>query len=186
MKNSAFLGRLFLILGFGLISYSIHAQDVKLTRQEKKELKQAELQANFNAIDTLLQRRTFVIEADFLENQYGRQVPVTSVLNFIMLDSSKAVLQTGSNSRIGYNGVGGVTAEGNIQNYKVSKDSRNLTYTVTFSVMTNVGIFDVLMNISSNTNATAKITGLSRGQLTWDGRFQNLYKSDVYKGQETF
>lgn len=186
MKNSAVLGRLLLILGFGLISYNIHAQDVKLTRQEKKELKQAELQANFNAIDTLLQRRTFVIEADFLENQRGNQVPVTSVLNFIMLDSTKAVLQTGSNYRIGYNGVGGVTAEGNIQNYKVSKDTKHLTYTVTFSVMTNVGIFDVFMNISSNTNATASITGLSSGQLTWDGRFQNLYKSDVYKGQETF
>ncbi|MGB8489475.1 MAG: DUF4251 domain-containing protein, partial [Bacteroidales bacterium] len=142
--------------------------------------------ANYNAIDTLLQRKTFVVEADFLQNKFGNQRPVTSVLNFIMLDASNAVLQTGSNFRVGNNGVGGVTAEGKIQNYKVTKDPKNLTFDVRFTVMTNVGIFDVLINISSDTNATATINGLSAGQLTWIGRFQNLYNSDVYKGQETY
>jgi len=34
------------------------------------------------------------------------------MINFIMLNASEGVLQTGSNFRVGYNGVGGVTAEG--------------------------------------------------------------------------
>ena len=127
-----------------------------------------------------------MIEADYLQDQNGSPVPVNSVLNYILVDSVRVVLQTGSNFRSGYNGVGGVTAQGNIQNYKVVKDPKNLSYNVSFSVMTNVGIFDVSMNISANTNATAIITGLSRGSLTWKGYIQNLYKSDVYKGQETF
>ena len=187
MKNLKFyLASMFFVFVFGMVPYSLKAQDVKLSRQEKRALEQAQMNANFNAIDTLLQRKTFVIEADYLENKYGAQVPVTSVLNFIMLDSTKAILQTGSNYRTGYNGVGGVTAEGKIQQYKVVKDPKNLSYTVRFSVMTNVGIFDVFITISSDTTARATITGLSRGQLTWDGYFQNLYNSDVYKGQETF
>lgn len=187
MKNLRFnLGSLLFVFGFCLIPYTGKAQDVKPSRQEKKDLKRAELNANFQAIDTLLERKTFVLEADFLQNQYGDQVPVTSVLNFILVDSSKAVLQTGSNNSSGYNGVGGVTAEGNIQSYKVIKEPKNLSYSVRFSVMTNIGIYDVFMTIGADTNAKATITGLSRGQLTWDGRFQNLYNSDVYKGRETF
>ena len=183
--KSKSIGWLILLI-FSLVSYSSRAQDVKLSRQEKKALEHDQLLANYMAIDTLLERKTFVIEADYLENQYGAQVPVTSVLNFILLDSTKAVLQTGSNYRQGYNGVGGVTAQGKIQNYKVQKDPKNLNYTVRFTVMTNVGIYDILMTISADTNARATISGLSRGQLTWDGRFQNLYKSDVFKGQETY
>lgn len=187
MKNLTFYsGSLLFVIGFSLIPYNSKAQDVKLSRQEKKDLKQTELTANYHAIDTLIERKTFVIEADYLQDQNGNQVLVNSVLNYILVDSLKAVLQTGSNYRSGYNGVGGVTAQGNIQNYKVVKDPKKLSYNVSFTVMTNVGIFDVTMDINANTDASATISGLSRGSLTWYGRFQNLYRSNVYKGQETF
>jgi Domain of unknown function (DUF4251) len=187
MKHFRFYSAdLLIVFGLILIPYNVKGQDVRITRQEKKALEQSQMNANFQAIDTLINRRTFVIEADFLENQYGNRIPVTSVLNFIMLDSSKVVLQTGSNFRTGFNGVGGVTAQGRIQDYKVDKNTKNLSYNVRFSVMTNIGIFDVLMTIYSDTNATATITGLRQGQLTWDGRFQNLYSSDVFKGQESY
>jgi hypothetical protein len=185
-KLSFYSGSLLFVIGFTLISYSSKAQDVKLSKQEKKDLEQAALYANYNAMDTLIGRKTFVIEADYLQDLTGNRVFVNSVLNYILVDSLKAVLQTGSNSRSGYNGVGGVTAQGNIQNYKVVKDPKKLTYNVSFTVMTNVGIYDVTMDISANTNASATISGLSRGRLTWYGRFQNLYRSNVYKGQETF
>ncbi len=187
MKSLKFyLVSLLFVSGLVFIPYSSKAQDVKLNRQEKKDLEQTKLKANFQAIDTLLERKTFVLEADFLRNRYGLPVPVTSVLNFILVDSSHVVLQTGSNYHRGFNGVGGVTAEGNIQNYKVVKDSRNLSFTVSFSVMTNVGIFDIFMTISADTSASATITGLSSGRLTWDGYFKNLYNTFVYKGRETY
>jgi hypothetical protein len=185
-KLSFYSGSLLFVIGFTLISYNSKAQDVKLSKQEKKDLEQTELYANYHAIDTLIERKTFVIEADYLQDLTGNRVFVNSVLNYILVDSVKAVLQTGSNYRSGYNGVGGVTAQGNIQNYKVVKDPKNLRYNVSFTVMTNVGIYDVTMDISANTNASATISGLSHGRLTWYGRFQNLYRSNVYKGQETY
>lgn len=65
MKKLTFnLGCLLLVFGLGLIPYYSKAQDVKLSKQEKKDLEQAALQANFHAIDTLLGRKTFVLEAD--------------------------------------------------------------------------------------------------------------------------
>jgi hypothetical protein len=144
------------------------------------------LYSNFQAIDTLLKRKTFVVEADFLQDQYGNRVPVTSVLNFILVDSSRVVLQTGSNYRRGYNGVGGVTAEGDIQNLKIEKNLKNLSYNVSLSVMTNVGIYDIFIRVFANTNASATISGLTGGKLTWDGKFRNLFNSDIYKGFQTY
>jgi hypothetical protein len=187
MKKLTFnLSCLLLIFGLGLIPYSSKAQDVKLSRQEKKDLEMAALQANFHAIDTLLDRKTFVVQADFLEDRYGFRVPVTSDVNFIKVDTKNVVLQTGNNYGSGYNGVGGVTAEGEIQNLKITKDFKRLSYNVSFNVMTNVGIYDVIMYIGSDGKARASITGTTAGKLTWDGHFVNLYDSRFYKGQETY
>jgi hypothetical protein len=187
MKNSAFVfSRMLLLLGLGLIPYNVNAQNVKLTRQEKKEIELAEMNANFYAIDTLLARKTFVLEADYLQNQNGNKIPVTSILNFIKVDSTKATLQTGDNNSTGYNGVGGTTAEGDLQSYKVTKDIKRLTHTVRFSVMTNVGIFDVLMFVGADSKARATITGLYGGNLTWEGQFRNLYDSHFFRGRESY
>jgi hypothetical protein len=187
MKKLTFnLGCLLFVFGLGLIPYRGKAQDVKLSKQEKKALEQAALQANFYAIDTLLDRKTFVLEADWLQDKYGSRAPVSSNVNFIRVDTKNVVLQTGNNSNSGYNGVGGVTAEGEIQNLKVTKNFKKLSYTVGFSVMTKVGIYDIAMYIASNGNAQATITGTTAGKLTWVGRFMNLYDSRAFKGMETY
>ena len=187
MKKLTFnLSSLLIVLGLGLIPYNSKAQDVKLSRQEKKDLEKAALQANFYAIDTLLDRKTFVLEADFLEDRYGYRVPVISDVNFIKVDTKRVVLQTGSNYSSGSNGVGGTTAEGEIQNLNITKDFKRLSYNVSFNVMTNVGIYDVMMYIGSNGMARASITSTTAGKLSWVGRFVNLYDSRFFKGLETY
>jgi hypothetical protein len=187
MKKVMFnLGCLLLVFGLGLIPYNSKAQDVKLSKQEKRDLEQAALQANFYAIDTLLNRKTFVLEAEWLQDYYGSRVPVSSNVNFIRVDKKNVVLQTGTNYNSGYNGVGGVTAEGEIQNLKITKNFKKLSYTVGFSVMTKVGIYDIAMYIASDGDAQATITGTTAGKLTWVGRFMNLYDSRTFKALETY
>lgn len=183
MKTSKIkMERLFLITGFLLISVIGYSQDNKLTRQEQKAAKRDKQYFNFQVLDTLLKNRSFVLEADFLGNQYGYRRPVPSNINFIMVDSLRAVLQTGSNSIYGYNGVGGTTAEGNISGLKIVKNEKNLSFSVRFTVNSNIGIYDVSMNVSSDNTAQATISGLSRGKLVYDGRIQTIYNSGVYKG----
>jgi hypothetical protein len=177
---------LFLTIGLFWIFYNSNAQESKLTRQEHKETRRAELQANFKQLDTLLESRSFVLEADYLQNRYGDRIVVPQMLNFIKVDSTYVVLQTGSNSRFGYNGVGGVTAEGKADGWKLIKDFKRLSYNLRFSVFTDIGVYDVTIWISASKQARATITGLGPGYLTFDGSIEPLYNSRVYKGQRTF
>jgi hypothetical protein len=123
------------------------------------------------------------LEAYTLENQYGNRANVSSVLNFIRVDSIKVVLQTGSNSIFGSNGVGGVTAEGTIGQYSIEKDLKSLSYKVRFNVNSNIGMYDVFMTVGPDTYARATVTGLGPGRLTYSGRLEALYNSAVFKGQ---
>jgi hypothetical protein len=161
------------------------SRDQKISREEKKEARQAHLYQNFRAIDTLLERRTFVLEANYLQNRYGDQVPVSSLINFIKVEKPSVVLQTGSNAISGSNGVGGVTAEGTISNWKVTKNEKRLNYTVFFSTVTNIGTYDILLRIGADASATATITGMTRGSITYRGNLVAPYNSRVFKGQRS-
>jgi len=176
---------LFLMIGFLGISITGNSQGNKLTHQELKEARKAQMVANFYAIDTLLNLKTFVLEADFLQDKNGVRIPVSSNLNFIKVDKSDGILQTGSDTGIGYNGVGGVTAEGSIGSWEISKDPKKLFYTIHFSMITNIGNYDILMTVNAANQALATITGLGPGRLSWEGHLEMIYNSRVFKGQET-
>ena len=187
MKKLKFkLGSLLLTFGICCISYISNAQNVKLSKEEKKEAKRAVAIANYQVLDTLLERKNFVLEADYLQNQYGNRIMVTPLLNFVRVDSTKVVLQTGTNMSLGSNGVGGVTAEGNMDRWRLVKDFKNLSYFLQFSVVTNIGTYDVSMTVNSDNNAQATITGLSRGQLIYDGHLETIANSIIYKGQKSY
>ena len=176
---------LLFFVGFLFASPLAGAQGSKLTKQEKKEARKAIMVANYYILDSLIQAKSFVLEADFLMDRYGQRISVVSTVNFIKVDESKGILQTGSNSNFGYNGVGGVTAEGNVGTWEVEKDNKKLTHRVRFTLMTNLGIFDVTMNVSSDNYATATITGLGPGNLTWQGHIATVGNSRIFKGQNT-
>jgi Domain of unknown function (DUF4251) len=178
-------GNVILTIGLLLISFNSNSQYAKLSRQEKKEAYKEKQFFNFQVLDTLIKNKTFILEADFLHNEYGTRIHVLSDINFIKVDSSDAVIQTGSNVNMGYNGVGGTTAEGSIRGLKVVKNLKNLTFYLRFTVVTDIGIYDVAMTINSNRSATATITGLTRGKLVYDGHIENIYNSGFYKGHNT-
>ena len=186
MKTIKFkMVNLFWIMGLFCISLNINSQERKLTRQELKEVRKAQLEANFWALDSLLNAKSFVLEADFLQNQYGDRIIVTPTLNFIKLNTGNGILQTGSNWSMGSNNVGGVTAEGSIGKYEIFKDPKRMNFTLHFSLLTNIGHYDVLMTVMADASARATITGLGRGKLTWEGHLETIENSRVFKGQNT-
>lgn len=183
MKNN--LAKLFLAAGFLLISLAGHSQDKNSAREERKQMKQAELEQNFNILDSLLNAKSFVLEADFLQNRYGERVPVNPRLNFIQVDLGNGVLQTGNESRIGYNNLGGVTAEGSVGKWKIYKNSKTRTYTISFNLFTRIGNYDILMKVNSANDASATISGTTSGKLTWHGHLNTVDNSRVFKGMES-
>ena len=176
---------LFLITGLFWIIQNGYSQNVKLDRKERKEVREAQRAANFYVLDSLLNARSFVLVADYLQNQYGDMIPVPSTINFIRIDGPTAVIQTGSNFARGYNGVGGVTAEGSIGNWEVFKDARRFTHRIRFSIISQIGHYDVSMIVSSDNRASATVSGMWRGRLTWDGHLETVGNSRVFKGQNT-
>lgn len=183
MKKSIFnAGSLFLAVGFFFISLNSYTQDVKLTRQERKAAKEAIREAQFIYLDTLLRSRSFVLQADFLQNQYGDRIQVTPLLNFIQVNASDIVMQTGTSIDRGFNGVGGVTAQGTMGSYKIVKNSKKSSYQLRFTVHSNIGSYDVSMTVTANQKARAEITGLSRGRIIYDGRVVALKNSRTFKG----
>jgi hypothetical protein len=153
---------------------------------ERKEVRKAQMAENFHILDSLLAAKRFVLEADFLQNRYGEVTPVVSNLNFIKVDNSNGILQTGSNYNLGYNGVGGLTAEGNIQGWKITKDLKKFSYILRFNLLTNIGDYDILMSVNSDNNASATITGLGPGKLTWNGHLATVDNSRVFKGHTIY
>jgi hypothetical protein len=177
---------LLLMLGFLLVSLNGTSQEVKLTRQEKKAIKETQMAIDYYVMDSVITSRGFVLEADLLRNQYGDNTVVTPSLNFIKVEKTTGILQTGSNFSMGYNGVGGVTAEGSLGRWDVSKNQKKLSFTVQFSLLTNIGNYDVLMTVTAANQATATITGSGGGKLIWQGHLRALNNSRVFKGQNTY
>jgi len=177
---------LFFLTGIlGNSSYS-QSQDNKPSKQEKKEAKKEMMTANFYSIDTLLVSRGFVLEAEYLQNKIGEMTSVSSTLNFVKVEGEKGVLQTGSDLIAGYNGVGGVTTEGNISAYKIHRNMKSLNHRVTFNLVTNLGIFNIDMSINADDSAYATITSTTSGKLTWRGYLASLYNTRIYKGPDTY
>jgi hypothetical protein len=180
-----YIAKYFLLFCLIFVSVNGNTQDIKLSRQERKEVRKIQMTENFYILDSLLNSRQFVLEAFYLKNQYGDMVSVSSMINFIRVNGSKGVLQTGSNFRIGSNGVGGATAEGTIGLWEIKRNVKTLTYTLRFNLLTNIGNYDVLLTVTSENRASATISGSTSGKLTWDGHLRTLDDSRVFKGQNS-
>ena len=155
-------------------------EDSTMSRKEKRK---AELEKQFQYTKEMLESKNFVLESDFIQNRYGQRTSVSSSINFVKVDSSEAVIQIGSNHRIGPNGVGGVTAKGRITNWEMETNEKKKMFRITMTVMTNIGTYDVHFSINPHRQATARLSGMRASGLTFDGDIVALNESAVYEGQ---
>jgi hypothetical protein len=154
-------------------------QNDKMTKEEKKK---AEAEKEYQLTRQMLENKNFVLESDFLQDRYGNRVFVNSTINFVAVDSATAVIQIGSNYRMGPNGVGGVTAKGRISKWELREDKKR-NFTLSMNVMTTIGIYDLHFSIGPSGRATARLTGLRAGNLTFDGYLVPVEESSVYEGR---
>jgi len=175
--------KLVLIFVLALSTSLVFAQETNqnsnLTRKEKRK---AELERQYQLTKDMLENKNFVLETDWLINRYGYRVPVSPNINFVKVDSSQAVIQIGSNSGIGPNGVGGVTAKGKITKWEVKQNKKNKTYNVRMFVMTPIGMYDLNFSVRPDGQATARLTSNRGGQLTFDGDMVPTDNSITYEG----
>ena len=68
----------------------------------------------------------------------------------------------------------------------MTKDLKKFSYMLRFNLLTNIGAYDILMTVNSDNNASATITGLGPGKLTWNGHLATINNSRIFKGQNTY
>lgn len=177
MKKLALI--LMLAISSSAIFAAVQNDDKKMPRKEKRK---AETAAKYELTKSILQKGDFVLESDFLQNRYGYRAPVSSMINFVKVEGGQAVIQVGSNHHIGYNGVGGITAKGRITNWELKENDKNKSFVLKMDVMSSIGIYTLFFNVSAHGNASASLTGLRPGRLTFDGDVVALNESLVYEG----
>jgi hypothetical protein len=156
----------------------------EMRKEEKKRVREAEKAEQAAIVDTMVNLRRFVLEADYLSNQHSQRVVVSSTLNFIIVDSTKGTIQTASMSGMGGpNMMGGITADGNITQYELTTLPKKRGYSIRMMIMTSVGVYDVFFTISTDGSATATLGGNWGGKLNFHGNLVPLGISRIYKAR---
>jgi Na+-transporting methylmalonyl-CoA/oxaloacetate decarboxylase gamma subunit len=155
----------------------------KLQKEQKKAEKAAEEERMAEVTRFMVHQQQFVLEADYLSDKYGQRVPVTTTINFILVDSVAGTVQFGSAEAIGYNGVGGVTVDGRVTKYEYSViGKKEDSYSIRLILMSSIGTYDITLMVNSQGYADASIRGNWSGQLNYHGKLVPLTLSRVYKG----
>ena len=156
----------------------------KMQKEERRREQDEQIAAKKEYVTALINSRRFVLEAQNISGRTGSQVPVNSLLNFMAVDSSKAVLQVGNNKGVGYNGVGGVTEECRVNRYEINETKNGLS--VTLYLQGRLSSYTVFLNASYGTSSTARVSGLTGGVINFHGQLVSMSESRVYKGMSTY
>lgn len=167
------------------ISFAQEHQD--LSRKERKELKRQQQAAQKQNLTDLLYSKKWVIEAHTVFDRYNQSYQLNPTINFVGINDIDAALQLGFNGLIGWNGVGGVTIDGEITKYEVKEGKGDKMPTVSMRFRGR-GTGSAIVNITLNTSgqATARVNGDFGDRITFSGNIKSLEESTVYKGQSLF
>lgn len=181
--------RIFLI-GIALflsLSY-VAAQNVASERAKVKEqvrVEQAALDSvYFEQAQKAIEARQFVLEADRVMFKYGTTAYVNPNTNFVAMEGDKATVQVAFNIPVGGpNGLGGITLDGNVTNFKQKVGKRGTLY-ISFHV-TGTGIsadIDISLPQGSSTAQLSIRPTFNSNELQLSGHVLPLSHSNVFKG----
>ena len=186
MANLKYIG-MSLVLLFTL--FTGQAQDSpkverKLKKAAKKEARILALAENKQRILDLVANRTFVIEANTLYDRFQNRYEVSPNVNFIMISGEQGVVQFGFNHLVGFNGVGGLTFDGNLCGFKIlnAKPKGPVTISTNLVAPGLVGPATLNMTIYADGRSSATIIGSFGSRLKFAGNFYDLEESLVYQG----
>lgn len=156
---------------------------MKLEKAERKKEEAKQRQENKKAILSMINDRDYVIEANTLYGKYHSRYNVTPSINFVKIEGDKVIIQSGSNVGPGYNGLGGITIEGNITSYKVLETKKDKPVQV-IAQFSSIALGHSTLSISIDTNGYAKaiVNGAFGQKATFAGDFRHADQSRVFKG----
>lgn len=155
----------------------------KTERAEKKRLKEEARQERMSLIKEITEERSFVLEAHSISGRRGMTYQVSPVTNFVMVEGNQVVIQTGNNFGFGYNGVGGITVQGDIKDYEIISRKKNSVSVLLHFSEPVFGHSSLNIDISENGFATARMIGNWGSRINFSGQFVPLENSRVFEGR---
>lgn len=176
-----------LFLLFFYLNSSLAQEQKKLSRKEKKELKKQQQREQKQALMDLIYSKKWVIEAHTVFDRYNQSYQLNPSINFVGVKDDEGALQLGFDGLIGWNGVGGVTVDGQVTKYEIKEGKENSSPTVNLRFQGR-GVGAAMINVSIDTSgqATARVNGDFGDRITFSGIIRSLEESSVYKGQSLF
>lgn len=119
--------------------------------------------------------RQFVLTASRITIGNSPTMNVTDNTNFVLVNGEDGIIQLSPRIGGGFNGVGGFTTSGKVQDYKV-KESNNGDLLVTFRLMATIGSAEVRINLFKGYNGAQALVDatFSRGKATLNGEIKAL------------
>lgn len=171
------------VLAF-FMAFNMSAQEEGMSkkekRQAKKELKRQEFLAKQARGRELLESKDFVLEANQLIGQKGKNVQAMSNINFIAINGDHVHMQLGSATSLGWNGVGGITFEGEINTYEFYEDDKSdrVGVRIRYSSLYSRDIITIDLSVNGE-RATARVVTEGR-ILTMQGAYMSRDESRVF------
>jgi hypothetical protein len=176
-----------LMMGGLVMSIQLNAQDAvtgkRLSREEKKALKESGDQVKINEVNKLISGPGFVLETNQVS---GYQVD--PVLNFILISGDTLAFQTSTGFYKSNNPLADKTVMGKITTRKVTTDKKTGYNRINLQAMTEIGKgFRVDIKVSPGGNAVAWVSANnSSGQLEYRGRILSFDDANISVGPESF
>ena len=156
------------------------------SRQEKRAIKKEQkrelAKTNLLELSKMAEDRSIVLEATTLRGRSTLSVEVFED-NFIKIDEDQFVLQTVLPNNIGPNGIGGMTANGTITDYKANMNAKRGLVTVIANVDSHTlgqGTLTIKMNSAGYSKATF-VNNMGK-RITFIGSVESVENAEVYKG----
>jgi hypothetical protein len=169
----------FALLFAGLLSAQVNNEGIKKDVKSTNGSTPSADDDQFNAISKILESRSFVLEATTFEEDL-KNLDVSSVINFIKVDSTQATIQKGNDAPKNYRGLKGTTIVGSISNWNLKKDEKHKSFTLNMSVTTYGGRYEVQLDVRSLGYASALISGTLLDGITLRGKIVSLEESNIH------
>ncbi len=175
-----------------LITVVLAGQDVKVTskaeRKAQRKLEKEKIEKDMIVqTEKAIMSGNFVLKADQIRNKYGNMLMVNSTLNFVAVKGRDVYVQFGTESGMGYNGIGGITVKGNVVDYELTRDKKNSGYSLKLTTSGTFGFLTIYLrsNITGDI-ADARVQSNWGSTLIFSGDVVPITGSHIYKGSETY
>lgn len=176
-----------------MMAQESHAATRRAERKAQRDAERAKLRAEERAEDMAsyqeaieaMRNNQFVLEANQVIFRNGISAYVTTNTNFVLVNGSRATVQTAFNTAYpGPNGIGGVTVDGNASDIQMSMYKKgNVTYSFDIQGIGISAQVFITMSCGSNNASVTINPNFNNRTLTLNGNIVPLSQSDIFKGR---